>query len=83
MVFQIQFVSVLSDRLIRHRACTLKDSVHAIIKDELDEEFEKICVEIREARIKRGHILLRSVCFRNLKLYQCSLSCCCCCIFLF
>ncbi|XP_062841357.1 ATPase family AAA domain-containing protein 2-like [Trichomycterus rosablanca] len=43
-----------SDRLIRHRACALKDTVHAIIKDELDEEFEKICVEIRESRNKRG-----------------------------
>ncbi|XP_026780120.3 ATPase family AAA domain-containing protein 2 isoform X1 [Pangasianodon hypophthalmus] len=43
-----------SDRLIRHRACTLKDTVHAIIKDELDENFEKICVEIKESRLKRG-----------------------------
>ncbi|XP_067304167.1 ATPase family AAA domain-containing protein 2-like isoform X1 [Pseudorasbora parva] len=43
-----------SDRLIRHRACALKDTVHAIIRDELDEDFEKICVEIRESRIKRG-----------------------------
>uniref|UniRef100_A0A671MG17 ATPase family AAA domain-containing protein 2 n=1 Tax=Sinocyclocheilus anshuiensis TaxID=1608454 RepID=A0A671MG17_9TELE len=32
-----------SDRLIRHRACALKDTVHAIIRDELDEDFEKIC----------------------------------------
>uniref|UniRef100_A0AAR2JND8 ATPase family AAA domain-containing protein 2 n=1 Tax=Pygocentrus nattereri TaxID=42514 RepID=A0AAR2JND8_PYGNA len=43
-----------SDRLIRHRACALKDTVHAIIKDELDEDFEKICVEIKESRMKRG-----------------------------
>ncbi|KAI5612012.1 ATPase family AAA domain-containing protein 2B, partial [Silurus asotus] len=43
-----------SDRMIRHRACTLKDTVHAIIKDELDENFEKICVEIKESRLKRG-----------------------------
>ncbi|XP_060756226.1 ATPase family AAA domain-containing protein 2-like [Neoarius graeffei] len=43
-----------SDRLIRHRACTLKDALHAIIKDELDENFEKICVEIKESRLKRG-----------------------------
>uniref|UniRef100_A0AAR2K3Y5 ATPase family AAA domain-containing protein 2 n=1 Tax=Pygocentrus nattereri TaxID=42514 RepID=A0AAR2K3Y5_PYGNA len=42
-----------SDRLIRHRACALKDTVHAIIKDELDEDFEKICVEIKESRMKR------------------------------
>ncbi|RXM31283.1 hypothetical protein EOD39_7169 [Acipenser ruthenus] len=31
------------DRLIRHRACALKDTTHVIIKEELDEEFEKIC----------------------------------------
>ncbi|XP_036414003.1 ATPase family AAA domain-containing protein 2-like isoform X1 [Colossoma macropomum] len=43
-----------SDRLIRHRACALKDTVHAIIKDELDEDFEKICVEIKESHMKRG-----------------------------
>ncbi|KAM9436038.1 ATPase family AAA domain-containing protein 2 isoform 1-T1 [Clarias gariepinus] len=43
-----------SDRLIRHRACTLKDAVQAIIKDELDENFEKICVDIKESRMKRG-----------------------------
>ncbi|KAK7146911.1 hypothetical protein R3I94_009676 [Phoxinus phoxinus] len=43
-----------SDRQIRHRACALKDTVHAIIRDELDEDFEKTCLEIRESRIKRG-----------------------------
>ncbi|KAG9355751.1 hypothetical protein JZ751_000589 [Albula glossodonta] len=43
-----------SDRLIRHRACALKDTAHAIISDELDEEFEKICEQIKESRSKRG-----------------------------
>ncbi|XP_029928549.1 ATPase family AAA domain-containing protein 2 isoform X2 [Myripristis murdjan] len=43
-----------SDRQIRHRACALKDTVHAIITDELDEDFEKICEEIKESRRKRG-----------------------------
>lgn len=47
------FVFVI-DRLIRHRACALKDTVHAIIRDELDEDFEKICAEIKESRSKRG-----------------------------
>lgn len=48
-------VCVLSpDRQIRHRACALKDTVHAIIRDELDEDFEKICEEIKESRRKRG-----------------------------
>lgn len=49
----MMFVFVI-DRLIRHRACALKDTVHAIIRDELDEDFEKTCLEIRESRIKRG-----------------------------
>ncbi|XP_029959269.1 ATPase family AAA domain-containing protein 2 isoform X2 [Salarias fasciatus] len=43
-----------SDRQIRHRACALKDTVHAIIKDELDEDFERICEEIKESRKTRG-----------------------------
>ncbi|XP_035862222.1 ATPase family AAA domain-containing protein 2 isoform X3 [Sander lucioperca] len=42
-----------SDRQIRHRACALKDTVHAIIRDELDEDFEKICVEIKASRSTR------------------------------
>ncbi|XP_077454516.1 ATPase family AAA domain-containing protein 2 isoform X2 [Stigmatopora argus] len=43
-----------SDRQIRHRACALKDTVHAIIRQELDENFEKICDEIKNARNNRG-----------------------------
>ncbi|XP_068094091.1 ATPase family AAA domain-containing protein 2 [Hyperolius riggenbachi] len=43
-----------ADRLIRHRACALKDTMDAIIKQELDEEFEKLCEEIQESRKKRG-----------------------------
>uniref|UniRef100_A0A2K6GYG9 ATPase family AAA domain containing 2B n=1 Tax=Propithecus coquereli TaxID=379532 RepID=A0A2K6GYG9_PROCO len=36
------------------QACTLKDTAHAIIAAELDPEFNKLCEEIKEARIKRG-----------------------------
>ncbi|XP_053183237.1 ATPase family AAA domain-containing protein 2-like isoform X2 [Scomber japonicus] len=43
-----------SDRQIRHRACSLKDTVHAIITEELDENFEKICEEIQVSRSGRG-----------------------------
>ncbi|XP_008322158.1 ATPase family AAA domain-containing protein 2 isoform X3 [Cynoglossus semilaevis] len=43
-----------SDRQIRHRACALKDTVHAIIREELDENFEKICEEIKTSRSTRG-----------------------------
>ncbi|XP_038606801.1 ATPase family AAA domain-containing protein 2B [Tachyglossus aculeatus] len=42
------------DKIIRHRACTLKDTAHAIIAAELDPEFNKLCEEIKEARRKRG-----------------------------
>ncbi|CAK6980866.1 ATPase family AAA domain-containing protein 2-like [Scomber scombrus] len=42
------------DRHIRHRACALKDTVRAIIRDELDEDFEGICEEIKESRIRRA-----------------------------
>ncbi|XP_072263576.1 ATPase family AAA domain-containing protein 2B isoform X3 [Pyxicephalus adspersus] len=42
------------DKIIRHRACTLKDTAHAIIAAELDPEFNKLCEEIKESRTKRG-----------------------------
>uniref|UniRef100_A0A8C0GEG9 ATPase family AAA domain-containing protein 2 n=1 Tax=Chelonoidis abingdonii TaxID=106734 RepID=A0A8C0GEG9_CHEAB len=42
------------DRLIRHRACTLRDTAYAIVKEEMDEDFEQLCEEIQESRKKRG-----------------------------
>ncbi|XP_047455651.1 ATPase family AAA domain-containing protein 2-like isoform X2 [Mugil cephalus] len=48
-----------SDRQIRHRACALKDTVKAIIRDELDEDFEKICEEIKVSRRTRGCTVAR------------------------
>lgn len=47
-----------SDRLIRHRACALRDTAYAIIKEELDEDFEQLCEEIQESRKKRGREML-------------------------
>ncbi|XP_035848864.1 ATPase family AAA domain-containing protein 2-like [Sander lucioperca] len=44
------------DRHIRHRACALKDTVRAIIRDELDEDFERVCEEVKESRIKRASL---------------------------
>lgn len=43
--------------MIRHRACSLKDTAYAIMKSELDEEFEKLCEETQESRRNRGTIL--------------------------
>ncbi|XP_009879302.1 PREDICTED: ATPase family AAA domain-containing protein 2 [Charadrius vociferus] len=42
------------DRLIRHRACTLRDTAYAIVREEMDEDFEQRCEEIKESRKKRG-----------------------------
>ncbi|KAH0617456.1 hypothetical protein JD844_015707 [Phrynosoma platyrhinos] len=42
------------DRLIRHRACSLRDTAYAIIKEEMDEDFEQLCEEIKESRKQRG-----------------------------
>ncbi|XP_060722487.1 ATPase family AAA domain-containing protein 2B isoform X2 [Tachysurus vachellii] len=41
------------DKIIRHRACSLKDAAHAMIASELDPEFDRMCVEIKESRRKR------------------------------
>ncbi|KAK7907174.1 hypothetical protein WMY93_015786 [Mugilogobius chulae] len=43
-----------SDKVIRHRASSLKDTAHAIFAAELDPEFDRMCEEIKEARRKRG-----------------------------
>uniref|UniRef100_A0AAY4AWR2 ATPase family AAA domain-containing protein 2 n=1 Tax=Denticeps clupeoides TaxID=299321 RepID=A0AAY4AWR2_9TELE len=43
------------DKIIRHRACSLKDTAHAMIASELDPEFERMCEEIKESRHKRGN----------------------------
>ncbi|KAM6126050.1 ATPase family AAA domain-containing protein 2 isoform 2-T2 [Pterocles gutturalis] len=42
------------DRLIRHRACSLRDTAYAMVREELDEDFEQRCEEIQESRKKRG-----------------------------
>lgn len=63
-----------SDRQIRHRACALKDTVHAIIRDELDEDFEKICEEIKVSRSSRGERFV--FVFLNTSYQRVSLGCC-------
>ncbi|XP_065608190.1 ATPase family AAA domain-containing protein 2 [Cyrtonyx montezumae] len=42
------------DRLIRHRACCLRDTAHSIVKGEIDEDFDQLCEEIKESRERRG-----------------------------
>ena len=42
------------DRLLRNRACELRDTAHAMIYADLDPEFEKMCEEIHESRLKRS-----------------------------
>uniref|UniRef100_A0A3B4WFP8 ATPase family AAA domain containing 2B n=1 Tax=Seriola lalandi dorsalis TaxID=1841481 RepID=A0A3B4WFP8_SERLL len=41
------------DKVIRHRACSLKDTAHAIFAAELDPEFDRMCEEIKEVCRKR------------------------------
>ncbi|KAK7100039.1 hypothetical protein V1264_023048 [Littorina saxatilis] len=43
-----------TDRAIRHRACALRDMAQALLRDELDPEFERLCQEITESRKRRG-----------------------------
>uniref|UniRef100_A0A8C5I4G4 ATPase family AAA domain-containing protein 2 n=1 Tax=Gouania willdenowi TaxID=441366 RepID=A0A8C5I4G4_GOUWI len=42
-----------ADKVIRHRACSLKDTAHAIFSSELDPEFDRMCEEIKETCKKR------------------------------
>ncbi|XP_051954924.1 ATPase family AAA domain-containing protein 2B isoform X2 [Xyrauchen texanus] len=42
------------DKIIRHRASSLKDTAHATIASELDPEFDRMCEDIKESRSKRG-----------------------------
>ncbi|XP_024234125.2 ATPase family AAA domain-containing protein 2B isoform X1 [Oncorhynchus tshawytscha] len=42
-----------SDKIIRHRACSLKDTAHAMLASELDPEFHRICEDIKESHRKR------------------------------
>ncbi|XP_068014709.1 ATPase family AAA domain-containing protein 2 isoform X2 [Melanerpes formicivorus] len=42
------------DRQIRHRACSLRDTAYAIVREEMDEDFEQCCEEIKESREERG-----------------------------
>ncbi|XP_062858315.1 ATPase family AAA domain-containing protein 2B [Trichomycterus rosablanca] len=41
------------DKVIRHRACSLKDTAHAMIASELDLEFDRMCEEIKESCRKK------------------------------
>lgn len=42
-----------SDKIIRHRACTLRDTAYAYIKAEMDTDFEEKCRDIRDSRKER------------------------------
>lgn len=43
-----------ADKLIRHRACYLRDTAYALIKAEMDSDFEDKCRGIRSARSARA-----------------------------
>ena len=58
------------DRLLRNRACELRDTAHAMIYADLDPEFEKMCEEINESRQKRSELrnlfMFKQKCFLSL-----------------
>jgi hypothetical protein len=41
--------------MIRHRACTLRDTAYALIKAEMDTDFEEQCQEISRTRKSRAN----------------------------
>lgn len=43
-----------ADKLIRHRACSLRDTAYALIKAEMDSDFEDKCRDISRARKTRA-----------------------------
>ena len=43
------------DKLLRNRACELRDTAYALVYKDLDPDFEKLCIEIHETREKRGN----------------------------
>ena len=47
-------INFCADRAIRHRACSLRDMAQALLKAELDPEFERLCHEITQSRLSRG-----------------------------
>nr|XP_018904780.1 PREDICTED: ATPase family AAA domain-containing protein 2-like isoform X2 [Bemisia tabaci] len=45
-----------ADKLVRHRACYLRDTAYALIKAEMDSDFEEQCKSIRGARQQREKV---------------------------
>lgn len=43
-----------NDRMIRHRACALRDAANAFIEAEMDSDFEQVCQDVYESRRRRG-----------------------------
>jgi len=43
------------DKLLRNRACEMRDTAHALVYNDLDPEFEKLCLEIQDSREKRNY----------------------------
>uniref|UniRef100_A0A8C5TQX0 ATPase family AAA domain-containing protein 2 n=1 Tax=Malurus cyaneus samueli TaxID=2593467 RepID=A0A8C5TQX0_9PASS len=60
------------DRLLRHRACALRDTAYSIVREEMDEDFEQRCQEIKESR-NTQFVALSSL----LQGSDCSTSCYC------
>jgi len=52
--FSVLYYRDPADKLIRHRACSLRDTAYTLIKAEMDSDFEEQCKEISRARRQRA-----------------------------
>lgn len=53
LLFIVIYCRTSADKQIRHRACSLRDYAHALIKNEMDSDFEDQCQKISKRRIDR------------------------------
>jgi len=63
------------DRLLRTRACELRDTAQSLVYDVLDKDFEKTCIEIYERRTereKKAPVLLCDHTLKNLNQNTCA-----------
>lgn len=58
-----------ADKQIRHRACSLRDYAYALIKNEMDSDFEDKCQDIskkrRDRKVSVSHYLPAYINTRN------------------
>lgn len=61
---------IILGRLIRHRACELRDVCQFHINAELDMEFELLCQQVTETRKQRGLLEEKKNIMNNQRFYS-------------